>query len=113
MDEDGNRSVVFEINGNRRVVQIKDKDAELLINKEVEMFADTDDILQIGANLSGCIISILAQEGEIVTEGQPIAVIEAMKMETNILSTTDGIVKEIYVKEGNQVTAGQLIARLK
>ena len=44
--------------------------------------------------------------------GQPIAVIEAMKMETNIISTIDGHIDKIYVKQGEQIVSGQLIAKL-
>ena len=36
-----------------------------------------------------------------------------MKMETNIISTTDGIVDTVFVKEGQQVKAGEMIAVLK
>ena len=53
------------------------------------------------------------KEGEKVEEKQPIAVIEAMKMETNILSPMAGEVDKIYVKEGQQVKAGELVAKLK
>ena len=45
--------------------------------------------------------------------GQPIAVIEAMKMETNIISLMDGDIDKIYVKQGEQVVSNQLIAKLK
>ena len=45
--------------------------------------------------------------------GQPIAVIEAMKMETNIISLMDGDIDKIYVKQGEQVVSNQLIAKSK
>jgi len=47
-----------------------------------------------------------------VEQGQPIAIIEAMKMETNVISVGDGKVEKIYVREGDSVKTGQLIARL-
>ena len=46
-------------------------------------------------------------------EKQPIAVIEAMKMETNILAPMKGTIDKIYINEGQQVKAGELIAKLK
>ena len=49
----------------------------------------------------------------LVEANQAIAVLEAMKMETNIISTTDGIVDTVFVKEGQQVKAGEMIAVLK
>ncbi len=41
--------------------------------------------MEVGANIPGNIIRVLVKEGDTVEEKQPIAVIEAMKMETNIL----------------------------
>ena len=52
-------------------------------------------------------------EGEEVAAGQPIAIIEAMKMETNIISAVDGTIDKIYVKQGDQVVSGQLVAKLQ
>ena len=48
-------------------------------------------------------------EGDEVEEKQPIAVIEAMKMETNILATQKGVVDKIYISEGQQVKAGEMV----
>ena len=69
--------------------------------------------MEIGANIPGAVVKILVKEGEKVEANQPIAVLEAMKMETNIISTTKGTVDKIFVKEGQQVKAGEMIAVLK
>lgn len=42
----------------------------------------------------------------------PAAIPEAMKMETNVLSTHDGTTEKIYVKEGDSVRSSRLTARL-
>ena len=72
-----------------------------------------DRIVKEGKVLPGNIIKVLIKEGDTVEEKQPIAVIEAMKMETNILATQKGVVDKIYITEGQQVKAGELIAKLK
>ena len=77
------------------------------------IYADEDDPTEIGANIPGNIVKLFIKEGDEVKEKQPIAVIEAMKMETNILSPIKGIIDRIYVKEMQQVKAGELIAKLK
>ena len=77
------------------------------------IMADPDDPTEIGANIPGNIIKVLINEGDTVEEKQPIAVIEAMKMETNILAPVKGEVAKIHIKEGQQVKAGELIAKLK
>ena len=52
------------------------------------------------------------KEGDEVEEKQPIAVIEAMKMETNILAPQKGVIDKVYINEGQQVKAGELIAKV-
>jgi pyruvate carboxylase len=113
-DEAGNRDLTFTINGYRRIITIKDKQA---LTKSVAgsriQFANQDDDKEIGANIPGTIVKILVEEGDIVKQGQPIAIIEAMKMETNVIATGDGQIARIYIKEGESVKSGQLIARLE
>ncbi len=53
--------------------------------------------------IPGKIISVLVKTGERVKIGQPVLIVEAMKMENEIHATRDGIVKEIYVTEGDNV----------
>mgnify|MGYP002799958250 FL=1 len=48
-----------------------------------------------------------------MSAGQPVAVIEAMKMESNILAKIDGVVDKIFIKEGDQLIANQLVAKMK
>ncbi|MBR3598639.1 MAG: biotin/lipoyl-binding protein, partial [Lachnospiraceae bacterium] len=113
-DMEGMRELVFEVNGNRRTISIKDKDLESMgVVKSSVAMADPDNDNQIGANIPGNIIRVLVKEGETVEDKQPVAVIEAMKMETNILATKAGTVDKVHVKEGQQVKAGELIVELK
>ena len=113
MDEEGFREVEFEVNGNRSTVKIKDTAANVTAAASQVIMADPDDPTEIGANIPGNIIKVLINEGDTVEEKQPIAVIEAMKMETNILAPVKGEVAKIHIKEGQQVKAGELIAKLK
>ncbi len=112
-DEEGFRNVVFEVNGNRSAVKIKDEAANIAATASQIVYADAEDPTEIGANIPGNILKVLIKEGDEVEEKQPIAVIEAMKMETNILAPVKGIVDKIYIGEGQQVKAGELIAKLK
>lgn len=112
-DEEGFRNVVFEVNGNRSAVKIKDEAANIAAVSSQIVYADAEDPTEIGANIPGNIVKVLINEGDEVAEKQPIAVIEAMKMETNILAPVKGVVDKIYISEGKQVKAGELIAKLK
>ena len=112
VDSEGMREAIFEVNGNRRVIKIKDKTLTTNSSTSV-LYADEDNPLQIGANIPGNIVKVLVKEGEQVEANQPIAVIEAMKMETNILATVAGVVERIYISEGSRVKAGEMVAILK
>ncbi len=112
VDDEGFREAIFEINGDRRSVRIKDTDITVNAHNAV-LYAKEDDPMEIGANIPGNIIKVLVKEGDTVEVNQPIATIEAMKMETNILAAAAGIVEKIYVSEGQQVKAGEMIAKLK
>lgn len=60
----------------------------------------------IGSPLPGVIISVDVKEGQAVKRGQKVAVIEAMKMENEILAECDGTITAIHVKQGDSVLEG-------
>ena len=62
------------------------------------------------APMPGTVVKILAAPGDTVTKGDPVVVIEAMKMEHTIGASGDGTVTEILVEVGRQVDIDQVIA---
>lgn len=64
---------------------------------------------EILAPIPGRIMDVKVREGDIVKTGQTLATMEAMKMENNIVSTLDGIVKEVRVQKDSEVATGQVI----
>jgi urea carboxylase len=64
----------------------------------------------VASPITGNIWAVLAKEGERVTAGQKIVVVEAMKMEVGVESPVAGIVKKIAVVPGKMVSAGQSLA---
>jgi 3-methylcrotonyl-CoA carboxylase alpha subunit len=63
--------------------------------------------------MPGKLIAFLAQPGEAVTKGQPLAVMEAMKMEHTISSPRDGKVAELLFAVGDQVGDGAELLKLE
>ena len=61
---------------------------------------------KVTSPLPGVIISVDVKEGQAVKRGQKVAVIEAMKMENEILSGTDGTVIAVHVNKGDSVLEG-------
>lgn len=115
LDLEGYRTLVFEINGNRREIRIKDKTEGAVgsLAKEACKMANPDDNTEIGASIPGTVIKVLVEVGDEVKEGQSLVVIEAMKMETNIVASVDGVVEEVFVKENQQVKTGELLVKIK
>jgi pyruvate carboxylase subunit B len=63
--------------------------------------------------MQGVIIRYKVKKGDKVAEGDVVAVLEAMKMEQNILANKNGKVKEIYIKEGTTVTPGDVLMTIE
>ena len=64
---------------------------------------------RITAPIPGKVMSVMAKVGESVSAGQVLLVIDAMKMENNIISPIDGTVKEIAVSNNADVSTGDLL----
>ena len=64
----------------------------------------------ISVPMQGTVISVLVSMGDEVEAGQPLLVLEAMKMENNINAGKAGTVKEIRVSEGDSVGSGDIVA---
>ena len=111
LNEDGTRNVHFELNGMRREVAVPDKNAEAQV-KHVTL-ADPSDKSQAGASIPGMVSKICVKLGDAVEENQVLAVIEAMKMETNVVARMAGTVEQVLIKEGGSVKAGELLITIK
>ncbi|SCI46861.1 2-oxoglutarate carboxylase small subunit [uncultured Clostridium sp.] len=109
--ENGYRTVLFELNGMSRKIEIKDNNFSGEINQVIK--ADIDNPLQIGASIPGKVIKILVEEGDEVKEHEPLIIIEAMKMETNIVSRANGKIKSIKVSENDIVGDSQLLIEME
>lgn len=65
------------------------------------------------STMQGMIIKLKVNVGDNVNEGDVVAVVEAMKMENDILSIADGTVKEIFVEEGETIKPGEPLMIIK
>jgi len=112
IDEEGMRQVVFEVDGFRREVRVEDKNAVSLSVKAKAETADPENPFHIGAGIPGKIIEVLVKEGDAVSENQPLMVVEAMKMETQMVAPFDGVVSRVLVKPDQQVESNELLMEL-
>jgi pyruvate carboxylase len=106
-DEDGNVRVFFELNGQPRVVVVPNR--LVAAARPARRKADESDPKQVGAPMPGAITAILVREDQVVTQGEPLLAIEAMKMEAQISAPRDGTIKSIAVRVGEQLDAKDLL----
>jgi acetyl-CoA carboxylase biotin carboxyl carrier protein len=67
-------------------------------------------LIDVKTEITGNVWKIEANEGDTVTEGQMLVILESMKMEIPILSPEDGVLKELRIKEGDVTTEGDVVA---
>ncbi len=87
-------------------------DATVFPFTEVSAWPDAGNALDPSralAPVAGTVTQVLVQAGDVVTEGQPLLAIEAMKMEMWLNAQAPGVVKAVYAKAGDQVQAKTLL----
>ena len=76
-------------------------------------FAPAGGLNLIKAPLPGVIHKVIVKEGDSVKIGQTILILEAMKMENNILAEKAGVIRTIKIKEGDSVMQGDLLLEVE
>jgi pyruvate carboxylase len=110
VDDAGMRTVMATLNGQLRPVLVRDLSVDVKVST-VEK-ADPTRKGHVGAPFSG-VVTVSIEEGAIVEPGQPVASIEAMKMEAAITATVAGTVRRIALQKPQQVEAGDLILEIE
>jgi len=116
--------VDLEIDGTRRVYRIHQVGADTYVDasdgssalSQTPRFGDPEKLAPSGSLLApmpGLVLRVLAEVGTAVTAGQPLLVLEAMKMEQTVSAPADGVVAELRAKAGEQVNTGQVLAVLE
>jgi acetyl-CoA/propionyl-CoA carboxylase biotin carboxyl carrier protein len=65
------------------------------------------------APMQGTIVKVLVEQGQEVRSGDPICVLEAMKMENSVVSHTNGVVQELNISAGQAVETGATLAVIR
>jgi pyruvate carboxylase len=105
-DAKGYRTLMATLNGQLRPINVRDR--KITVNTVQAEKADTSNLGHVAAPFAG-VVTLQTVEGTHVEVGQPVATIEAMKMEATITASVAGVVRRLAVSKTQPVDAGDLI----
>jgi biotin carboxyl carrier protein len=98
----------IKVNGRIYPVELKDK-FDLLLEKMGLNAAASQKVNSIKAPMPGLIIDLKVKNGDVVKAGDPLLILEAMKMENIIKAPAEATVKNLKVKKGDSVEKNQVL----
>ena len=120
-----NGTIQLEVNGTKYSVKMKEeikaRKTPTLVRKPIKA-APVDPVkanpsasskLKISAPIPGVILSLNVKVGDTINENDSLLVLEAMKMENNIVSEKSGVVTAVNVTVGQQVLQGEVMIELE
>ncbi|MCI0534830.1 MAG: pyruvate carboxylase [Verrucomicrobiales bacterium] len=110
-DKDGRRTILFELNGMPRETSVLDRSIQPKVKSRAK--ADPANPLQVGAPIPGLITSLAVSVGTKVAQGDKLLTLEAMKMQTTVYASGDGVVDQIHVQVGDTVESKDLLMTLR
>lgn len=107
--------LVKKIDGAEAVVEVNGKEYSVGLESRAEESGtpetgDAGEVRTVVSPLPGVVLDVFVNEGQRVKKGTRIAVIEAMKMENDILSPRDGTVTSVSIRKGDSILEGSEIA---
>ncbi|CAA9376679.1 MAG: Geranyl-CoA carboxylase biotin-containing subunit [uncultured Nocardioidaceae bacterium] len=98
------------VDGNR--VDVESHHGHVSLTRKPRFVDPADQVAEgsLLAPMPATVVAVRAAVGDELTSGQPVLVLEAMKMQHTIASPSDGVVVELQVQVGDQVTAGDVLA---
>lgn len=105
-DEKGMRTIVCNVNGQIRPMRVRDRSVESVTASAEK--ADPSVAGHVAAPFAG-VVTVTVNVGDKVEAGQPVAIIEAMKMEATITAPVAGVVNRIVLTQATKVEGGDLL----
>ena len=102
------KTVDLKIQGQRYTVRLRDE-IDLLMEKMGMSASAAGKVNSIKAPMPGLIIDLRVSAGDTVKAGDPLLILEAMKMENIIKASGEGVVKNVKIKKGDSVEKGQVM----
>ena len=106
------KKMTIIVNGNAYSLTIEDQ-YDQLVKKMGLSAGKAKKLKNIKAPMPGLILDVLVQPGQAIQEGDPLLILEAMKMENVLKAEGEGIIKSIEVNKSDAVEKGQTIIEME
>lgn len=103
---------IEEVTGETAVDNEKNTSAALIASAKAPIENNASAGTTIEAPMPGTILNIKVKVGDVVKKNQPLLVLEAMKMENEIVSPVDGRIISIGVSNGQSVNPGEMLVQI-
>src|SRR5260370_7943586 len=107
---DGNRTVFFELNGQPREVDIRDKSLRSAVAERTK--ADPAKPGHVGAPIPGMVASVAVEQNQQVAKGDRLLVMEAMKMQSTVYAPVAGKITQILAQLGQNFESTDLLVAI-
>ncbi|RMF24728.1 MAG: biotin/lipoyl-binding protein [Bacteroidetes bacterium] len=104
--------LALKVNGQPWEVRLEDRHDGLIAQMGLNSAAGQK-VSDVKAPMPGLVLSVRVSPQQAVKKGDPLLVLEAMKMENVLKSPGDGMVKAVHVSQGKAVEKGQLLIELE
>jgi len=98
-----NEESVVSVNGASILTKIRTSLEEKAFQLISFSKSNTNNKIEVKSPMPGLVLKVKKQKGESIKKGEAVLILEAMKMENEIKSPADGILEEIFVKEGTAI----------
>lgn len=107
-----NKTCVIKVNQTKYSIELKDQYDDLLRSLGLDNL-NTKKVNEIKAPMPGLVIRILVEDGQAISKGDSLLVLEAMKMENIIKAPADGVIKQIRIKASDKVEKNEVMISLE
>lgn len=94
------------LHGELYTVEVQDERSYRLAQARGKLLDETETVV-IRSPMPGLILDVLVEEGNLVSEGQTVVILESMKMENELRAARDGVVTQVRVAKGDNVEKNQ------
>ena len=102
------KTFTLKVNGSKYEISVKDRMDELLKEMGMEEMAQQK-VTEIKAPMPGLVLDILVEPGQTISKGEPVLILEAMKMENIIKSPAEGTIRSVGIEKGKAVEKNEIL----